>query len=425
MSQETDTDPSQELKENAVQAAEETYPPQHESSLWSRTFVTMLFINFLNFLGFYMLLPTLSLYLTMEGCPAKEIGLVIGSFTLSSIACRLLSIVLAKRFGGVKVVRAGLLVIATGTLFFFMFHHTLSYVTARLLQGAGFGVTSTLIISMASEIIPPSHLAEGLGYMGLGNTLAMALGPLLGMFISHIWGFTVMFLSMSAASLIASSVTLLLPNIKLFYLPKHITKKPESFHLDKRPFPAASLGMLYGVAISAVTAYMAIYAQEAKLPSAASFFLVSTAGTLVARLTTGKIYDHKGDRAILPAAIFILFCGYLLILHAKTGEHLAYYLGAVVYGYGIGAVFPAIQTLTISSVPHSKRSLGVSTFFVLYDLGTGVGTVLLGLLAGHFHGYRVVFDASTFCIIFIFLGYGFFYLVPSHRKIRLALSKEE
>jgi MFS family permease len=384
-----------------------------------------MFINFCNFMGFYMLLPTMSLYLAKEGCPEGEIGLVIGSFTVFSIVFRLVSAALAKRFGAVRIVRCGLLTIAVGTLFFFLIHKTESYIAARLLQGAGFGATSTLIISIASEIIPPYRMAEGLGYMGLGNTLAMALGPLAGMFLSSGLGFEFMFSSMSLFSLLAAAVTFLLPQVKLFYMPEHITKKQKGVHSDKRPLAPASLAIFYGMAVTSVTAYLAVYADTAKLPTAALFFLVSTTGTVVARLLTGKVYDHRGDRVVIPPAILFLAGAFLLILHAGPGHIFSYYAASVVYGFAIGSLFPSIQTLTISSVPHSRRTIAVSIFFVCFDLGTGLGALLLGLLAARFNSYRTVFDAALMSTGIIFIGYAFFYLIPSHRRMHLERAKED
>jgi MFS family permease len=372
-----------------------------------------------------MLLPTLTLYLTKEGCPKEEIGVVIGTFTFFTITFMILSITIAKRFGAVRSVRFGLIIIAIGTLFFFLIHNTGSYITARLLEGAGFGITSTLSLTIASEIIPPSRMAEGWGYMGRGITMAMALGPLAGMMLSNTVGFEFMFSSMSLFSLIAAGITLTLPQIKVFYLPPEITQKKEPFHLDKRPFPAASLAVFYGVAVCSVSAYLAIYAQTEKLPSAALFFLVSTTGTVVARLFTGKIYDHKGDRLVIPPAALILLFSFALLLHASSRSTFSYYAASVIYGFGIGSLFPSIQTLAISSVPHSKRSVSVTTFFVCFDLGTGLGTVILGLFAGWFNDYRVVFKASIIFILLILISYGFFYVLPNQRRIRLVLSKKD
>jgi MFS family permease len=114
-----------------------------------------------------------------------------------------------------------------------------------------------------------------------------------------------------------------------------------------------------------------------------------------------------------------------MILQATSERHEFYYIGAIIYGFAIGSVFPSIQTLSIRSVPGSKRSIGVSVFFVLYDFGTGVGTIVLGVLAGHFNGYRVVFNAAIVATLIIFLSYGFFFLIPKNRAKRLMLAQKE
>jgi MFS family permease len=412
--------------EAAAKEASDAFPAQHGGKLWTRTFVVLMLVNFGNFFGFFMLLPTLSIFLTQEGTPHWEIGIVIGSFTVFSIMFRILSVWLARRAGAVRSVRLGLITVALGTLFFFLIHKTESYIFARLLQGAGFGVTSTLISSLAAEITPPSRMAEGLGYMGLANTLAMVLGPLAGTALSTVFGFGAMFSAMSAFSLAAAGVTLLLPPIRLFYLPPELTKKKKrGLHLDRRPLAPASLAILYGASTTSVTAYLAVYAADFHLPSAACFFLVSAFGTIAARLTTGKIYDHRGDRLVIPPAALVLAAGFLLVLVAGNGSRLVYYLAAVVYGFGIGSVFPSIQTLAFSSVPHSRRSAAVSTFFVCSDLGNGLGAVLLGFLAGWAGGYRVVFAASVLCAALVLLVYAWFYIVPSHRMRHILASKRE
>ncbi|MDR1308294.1 MAG: hypothetical protein LBL95_00045, partial [Deltaproteobacteria bacterium] len=84
-------------------------PPQETSQepvfgspkppLWTPTFATFILINFFIFLGFDMLLPTLSVYLDAQGCSKEEIGLIFGSFAVSSVFSRLMSARLSRRLG--------------------------------------------------------------------------------------------------------------------------------------------------------------------------------------------------------------------------------------------------------------------------------------------------------------------------------------
>ncbi|MDR2460100.1 MAG: MFS transporter [Deltaproteobacteria bacterium] len=389
----------------------------NEDALWTKGYLTFVFLNLFNFMGFYMLLSTLSVYLSQNGCSGSEIGLIVGSFVVASIATRLLSVPLAKHFGAVRVVRGGLIVLSIGTLFFFLIKAMPSYMAARILEGAGFGVTSTLILSMVAQIIPPKRMAEGLGYIGLGNTVSMAIGPLLGLFLANEFGFEFMFTVMAGFGMLSAAITLLIPNKNLFAYQE--AKKPEAprrWHLDWRPIAPAALAIFYGVAVSSVTTYMAVYASNEHLPSAALFFLTSTIGTLFSRVFSGKLYDRHGHMAVIPLAAATLIISFLLLVKAATGgSHFAYFLASILYGLGIGATFPSIQTLTLSSVPSAKRTISAVTFYVCFDLGSGSGSFILGSVAQIFGDYTYVFLAAAISMGLYILFYSYFFVWPKKR----------
>ncbi|MDR2354276.1 MAG: MFS transporter [Deltaproteobacteria bacterium] len=393
--------------------------------LWTKAYTTFVFLNFFNFMGFYMLLSTLSLYLKGNSCSDTEIGIIIGSFTISSILSRILSIPLAKSFGAVRVVRTGLIVFAIGTLFFFLIKAIPSYLAARILEGAGFGVTSTLLISMVAQIIPPKRMAEGLGFMGLGTTVSMAIGPLFGLFVANEFGFECMFSIMTMFTMISAAVTLMLPKINLFT--SHAIQKPKGFHglhLDLRPLPPSSLAFFYGIAICSVTAYMAVFTANKHLPSAAIFFVTSTIGTMISRIFAGKLYDRHGHFVVIPPAAILLGSAFLLIVHSPLDRsHFIFFLSSIFYGLGIGALFPAIQTLTLTSMPPEKRTSAAVVFYVFYDLGNGLGTVILGFLAGLFGDYAYTYIASSISLAILFLTYAFFFLWPKRRQAFEARAK--
>jgi MFS family permease len=291
--------------------------------------------------------------------------------------------------------------------------------TARILQGAGFGVTSTLVLSMAATIIPSRRMAEGLGYIGLGTTVAMAAGPLLGLFLANRFGYEVMFVAMSSFVMLAAVVTLAIPNIELFE--HHKVEKPSGFHgihLDKRPLPAAALAIFYGVAISSVTSYMAIYASQKHLPSAAMFFVTSTIGTLISRVFAGKLYDRHGHMAVIPLAAVILCSSFLLIVKSSGAgvSHAVFFISSILYGLGVGSVFPSIQTLTLSSTPPAKRTSSSVTFYVCFDLGSGVGSFMLGFVAEGYRDYKYVYLAAALSMVVFFLCYAFFFIWPKRRR---------
>jgi MFS family permease len=391
-------------------------------TLWTGAFVTFLAVYFFTFMSFYIQFSTLSPFLASEGLSQTLAGIVIGSFTVTSIASRLLSTPLAVRAGPLLTARVGLAVIAAGIVFFFIRPGPGYFAAARLLMGAGFGLVSTLLVSLVVKIIPHERLGEGLGYMGLGSTVAMAAGPLAGLEISAHFGYRDMFLAMDLMIAISLLVTMRLPKFLEAKEPAPPPKAPGSpkglRRIDPRPLWPGSLALFYGAGVTAVTIYLASYCQEKHLPTAAAFFMVSTLGTAAARLTTGRLYDRKGPSYVIPPSTALLGASLAGILIARSGALL--FLSALGYGAAAGALFPAIQSLTISSVESSSRTAAAASFFVFYDLGFGIGVVALGSLAGHFESYSAAFQGSLCFIAALFVGY-FLLLLRSRRKARKAL----
>jgi predicted MFS family arabinose efflux permease len=354
-----------------------------------------------------MLLPTLSLYLSGQGCDEGEIGLIYSSFAVSSVTSRLLAARLSRRFGATKVVRRGLLICFAGTFMFFAIPHPFFYALARLMHGGGFGLTSTLMVSMAAQVIPPNRLGEGLGYLGLGATVALAVGPLLGLWIATSLGYKAMFVSIALCYVAATLISLSLPQLRLASDLKGESLGLRSF-LEVRAFKPASLIMLYGSASCAVTAYLAIYCQEIGLPSAAVFFVAATIGTFSARLTTGRIYDRYGHFMVVPPSVVLLISALLAIVFLPSPAML--YAAAVVYGLGMGSIFPALQALTLSAVPVERRTVASALFFNFFDIGIGIGTALMGLLAGLMGTFSVVYLAAASALVLLMALYLFYYL---------------
>ncbi|MDR2406459.1 MAG: MFS transporter [Deltaproteobacteria bacterium] len=377
---------------------------QEPTSLWTRTFFTILFVNFCVFLGFNMLLPTLSLFLHEEKLTEREIGLVFGSFTISAITFRLLASKLAQRFGTLTVVRLGFFTCGLGAICYVLVHHMGFYFLARLMQGAGFAVSSTLLVSVASNIIPPRRLGEGIGYVGLGATLSLAMGPVLGLYLAHSYGFSLMFAVSALTCIAAMLISFMLPKVSAYGEGKKATETRS--WLEKTALPATLLTFIYAAGVSAVTVYLAIYCELNGLPPAANFFMVSTIGTIIARLTAGRIYDRKGHLFVVPPSAIMLIVSVIYIIMVPSKPVL--YLMAVVYGLGAGGIFPSLQTMTLASVPATRRTIASAYFFVAFDLGIGLGTIFLGFVAGHFHNYTSVFVGSicffaSLLILYFFL----------------------
>ena len=69
-------------------------------------------------------------------------------------------------------------------------------------------------------------------------------------------------------------------------------------------------------------------------------------------------------------------------------------IAAVLYGVGFGSAQPALQAAMLTIVDPSKRGVANASFFTAFDLGIGLGAILLGVVSQMF-GYRILFAGSA------------------------------
>ncbi|MGQ0455418.1 hypothetical protein ACT4UM_30530, partial [Bacillus sp. SS-TM] len=59
-----------------------------------------------------------------------------------------------------------------------------------------------------------------------------------------------------------------------------------------------------------------------------------------------------------------------------------------------GSAQPALQAAMLTIVDPSKRGVANASFFTAFDLGIGLGAILLGVVSQMF-GYRILFSGSA------------------------------
>ncbi|MDR2503910.1 MAG: MFS transporter [Deltaproteobacteria bacterium] len=369
----------------------------------------MIFIllNFHIFMGFNILLPTLSLYMEKQGLSGREIGLIYSIFTVSAITMRSSSAYLASgRISPLFLISLGLFICALASFGYYWAVDVPRGLLFRFLHGAGFGITSTLITALASQVIPQSRMGEGMSYLGLGTTISLAAGPFLGIWLMNEWGFLILFAAVAVCYLAGMGVSRFLPPISL--ASSGSSRRPGLVVLSRMVRVPSLLMFILGLILSSIIIFMALFCQEQKLPYVGHFFVVSSISIIISRLFSGRLYDRFGHRRIIPPSVFLLLLVTLLLFYAQNG--LMMLCAATLYGFCIGAAFPSMTALTLSYAPMERRAEATASFFNCYDLGFGVGSVLMGQIADLAGSYRVIFLTSAGMAILFLLLYAFFYL---------------
>ena len=154
--------------------------------LWTKSFILMNAGMLFLFIGFYMLYPTLPLFIKQMGGSESQVGLAMGAFMLSAVILRPIIGGLLDRFGRRTFIVWGLLLFAVAMYMYDWVGGIVALMALRILHGMSWGISTTSMLTAITDMIPLNRRGEGLGWSGMAMTLAMAIGPMFG----HLGGCT-------------------------------------------------------------------------------------------------------------------------------------------------------------------------------------------------------------------------------------------
>jgi len=173
------------------EASARTQLDQQKPALWTKKFVTLTLSSFLLFLNLQMLLSTFSMHIksNLHGGDI-QVSLSTSIFAATAIVARLMTGRWVKQLSRTGVLTIGLVIAALATVLAALPDSIMPLLLLRALYGIGFGIGSTIIPTLVSNIIPPKRMGEGIGYFGLSTSLAMSVGPAIGLSIMKQSGFS-------------------------------------------------------------------------------------------------------------------------------------------------------------------------------------------------------------------------------------------
>ncbi|MBU8880507.1 MFS transporter [Bacillus sp. FJAT-29790] len=351
--------------------------------LWTKEFLSISITSFFMFIGFYILLTTLPIYVLddLKG-DGTEVGLITSVFLIAAVIIRPLTGKWLDEIGRKKILFISLILFSVSTIFYFWANSIAVLLVLRFIHGIGFGMVTTAAGAIAADIVPNERKGEGLGYYSMFMNLAMVIGPFAGLTIIQYSGFHLIF---GLCAVLAFLALLLSFAVRL---PKGGSSSPKSQQppfsfaslFEKKAMPVAIVAGILAVSYSGILAFISVYAKELGLFEAASFFFVVYAAfMLISRPFTGRWFDIYGENKIVYPAIILFAFGMFLLSQANTT--FVFLLAGAIIGLGYGSLVPCLQTVAINNSDPSKRGLATSTFFTFFDVGIGLGSYVLGMIA--------------------------------------------
>ena len=396
-----------------------------KDKLVTSSYCFILAANFLLYFGFWLLIPVLPFYLSeVFSAGNSTIGIILSCYTVAALCIRPFSGYFLDSFARKPLYLMAYFIFMTMFAGYIIAGSLTLFIMFRIIQGVSFGMVTVGGNTVVIDIMPSSRRGEGLGYYGLSNNIAMAVGPMSGLFLHDAgMSFTTIFCC-SLGSCMAGFVCASL--VKTPYKPP-VRREPIS--LDRfillKGIPAGISLLLLSIPYGMTTNYVAMYAKQIGINATTGFFFTFMAiGMAISRIFSGKIVDRGKITQVISAGLYLVVfsffqlsaCVYLISWNNMVCT-IVFFSVALLLGVGFGIMFPAYNTLFVNLAPNSQRGTATSTYLTSWDVGIGIGMLTGGYIA----------EVSTFdkaylfgaCLTIVSMLYFNGKVAPNYHKNKL------
>lgn len=376
-----------------------------------------------------------TVYLERIGSSAELAGMGALIFSLAAAVSRIVSGPLADAHGRRMVMVMGAVVMLVGTVGPLLGNSDALFIVWRILQGFGFAAGTTASATAAADVLPLSRLGEGIGYSGLGQAIAMSIGPALAIFLISTDVPENFYFGLAGCSALALVFALLCTYEKN---PQHLPPTAEfrmrwergdvAYGSPDAPnaTQAASGGggkassataegrgsgglidgifeptalpgtiplMLIAASFGFGIFFMGIYGNALGVGNAGVFYTLSAASMIVIRLTSGRFMDKVRPIVIMGAAVVAgLVCYGILLACSQMAPGVAcealFYASGIFYGISLGIAMPINQTIAVRLSPPERWGAANGLYLLGADVSIGIASFAWGLTTSAM-GYAV------------------------------------
>lgn len=344
-------------------------------TLFTRAFLTVAVAELAYFTADGVLLPALPRYVEGPlGGGDIQVGLVIGTFSLSAFFLRPWAGRVGDRRGRRILMVAGAALFATSVLGYLVATSTPVLAAMRLLTGAGEALFFVGALAANVDLAPPERRGEAFSFASLALYIGIGAGPFLGEAVIARWGFRAAWLTAIGLALVAMALSLRLPSLR-----------PEG-EVEKRHRLIHPAGLVPGVVLLAAIlgmagflAFVPLYALDLGMGGAGLVLGLFSGIVVVIRSLGATIPDRIGAARAMRTALAVSAVGLAVMGTWRAPAGLV--VGAVVLAVGVALFTPSLFSAAVEGIPANERGAVMGTTSAFLDLAFGLGPAILGFVA--------------------------------------------
>ena len=346
----------------------------------TREFVLTTLANSVFFVGITMSF-VLPVQLEELGATRSEIGHIVGTFGFASLIAIPATGALADRFGRRPFMLAGALLwtlIAIG--FSLLDRLGPAFYLLRFAQGLAFSLAFVATNALIVDLAPPGTLGRVIAIFGTATLLTHALGPSLGEWIAHRFGFPTMWRVAAA-----SSVAALICFATLGMRPRVASDPGQAdlgmvrLSLRRGAVGALVASLATAMAFGTAIGFIPIFVRTRGLAGHTPFFMGYVASAILVRLLAGGLGDRLGHKRVATGAV-IAFSVAVMAMAWVEGP-LSLTLIALAFGAAHGFAYPSMNALFVEGAPLGSRGRAMAVFNLAFNVGVTISAFAAGEIA--------------------------------------------
>ncbi len=426
--------------------------PKREK-LWSPIFVTIIAAILFAFMVGQGVNSGTTVYLERTGGTLALAGIGAMTFSVAAGVMRLVCGPLIDLRGRRIVLVLGGTIMLIGTIGPLFANEGAPFIIWRALQGIGFSASTTAANTAAADVLPFSRLGEGIGYAGLGQAIAMSIGPALALFLVSTnppENFYFGLIACAALSLILSLLCRyekhpeLLPATSEYRA--RIERLRASSAADDAPgsdpaSPASDVDggpsadasafrrvlhsvfeptALRGTIVIFIMAtvfsfnvfFMGSFGNSLHVANAGFYYTIMAIVMIVIRIAAGRFMDTVAPIRLMSIAALCGIIAFAMGAGCTSGAlgpftEAAFYAMGLPFGICMGLGMPVNQTIAVKMTPPERWGAANALFMLGIDLSNAVASIVWGFMIQSL-GYA----AALFgCIVMLALSLAVAFLV--------------
>ena len=369
--------------------------------IWSTTFVILILISFAATGVVDSLQAGLPVFVESIGGTKTTSGLLVTVFALAGVLPFLACGPLVDRYGCRVVLIVSAVVFLFGGAAPLFVDGIPSLYVSRAFQGIGFAGLNVATAAGATNVLPRERLGEGVGYYGLGQSLAIALGPALGLKLVSIspsdpktmW----IVVALLAAFCLVASLCCFCDRERAPETHEGSTPSREkrsgfakflSLFVERKALLPSAMILIVASGVCCVIVFVGVFSRTSGFGNAGLFFIISAAMMIATRFASGLFMDRYRPLYILLPAL--AFSALALVLLSAAHSRAATLLAGAPFGLGFGVIVPLLGSVAVKRSPRERSGAANSMYYLALNLGFGFGAFLGGTTIDLF-GFRPSF----------------------------------